>query len=77
MYNELREFDVSFCQKVDDFVVGCIFRCCPNLKTAKVFGCFGVGQVKVPKGKILIGVPNALGMQIEGVGEEDEGGRVV
>jgi DNA repair protein RAD7 len=38
----------------------------------KVFGNFGVKEVKVPKGKILIGVPNALGMQIEGT-EEDEG----
>jgi DNA repair protein RAD7 len=71
-YLELKEIDVSFCQAVNDFVVGCIFRSCPNLKTLKVFGNFGVRNVRVPKGKILIGVPNALGMQIEGT-EEDEG----
>ena len=71
-YLELQSLNVSFCQAVNDFVVGCIFRSCPNLKTLKVFGNFGVRDVKVPKGKILIGVPNALGMQIEGT-EEDEG----
>jgi DNA repair protein RAD7 len=71
-YLELKEIDVSFCQAINDFVVGCIFRSCPNLKTLKVFGNFGVRDIRVPKGKILIGVPNALGMQIEGT-EEDEG----
>jgi DNA repair protein RAD7 len=74
-YPELREIDLSFCQNVNDFVVGSIFRACPNLKTLKVFGNFGVRDVRVPKGKILIGVPNALGMQIEGTGEDD--GRVI
>lgn len=69
---DLTEMDISFCQSVNDFVVGCIFRSCPNLKTLKVFGCFGVRDVRVPKGKILIGVPTAQGMQIEGT-EEDEG----
>jgi DNA repair protein RAD7 len=71
-YPEMQEIDISFCQSVNDFVVGSIFRSCPNLKTLKVFGNFGVKGVRVPKGKILIGVPNALGMQIEGT-EEDEG----
>jgi DNA repair protein RAD7 len=71
-YPELLEIDISFCQTVNDFVVGSIFRSCPNLKTLKVFGNFGVREARVPKGKILIGVPNALGMQIEGT-EEDEG----
>jgi DNA repair protein RAD7 len=47
------------------------------LKTLKVFGNFGVKDVKVPKGRILIGVPNALGMQIEGTGEVDGEGRVI
>jgi DNA repair protein RAD7 len=69
-YRELKEMNVSFCTNVDDFVVGLIFKACPGLKTLKVFGCFGVKDVKVPKGRILIGVPNALGMQIEGVEEE-------
>jgi len=67
--------DVSFCQAVNDFVCGSIFRSCPKLKTLKVFGNFGVRDVRVPQGRILIGVPNALGMQIEGT--EDGEGRVI
>jgi len=74
-YPELQTMNLSFCQQVNDFVVGSIFRSCPNLKTLKVFGNFGVRDVKVPKGKILIGVPNALGMQIEGT--EDGEGRTI
>lgn len=66
VYPELLSIDVSFCWGVNDFVAGCIFRSCPQLKTLKVFGNFGVKDIKVPKGKILIGMPNALGMQIEG-----------
>ncbi|RFU26767.1 hypothetical protein B7463_g9576, partial [Scytalidium lignicola] len=65
-YPELKEMNMSFCQQVNDFVVGSIFRSCPNLKTLKVFGNFGVQDVKVPRGKILIGMPNAFGMHIEG-----------
>ena len=75
-YPELLEMNVSFCQSVNDFVVGCIFRSCPTLKTLKVFGNFGVRDVRVPRGKILIGVPNALGMQIEGV-DDDETGHII
>jgi DNA repair protein RAD7 len=74
-YPELEKMDLSFCQQVNDFIVGCIFRSCPNLKTLEVFGNFGVRDVRVPKGKILIGVPNALGMQIEGT--EDGEGRTI
>jgi DNA repair protein RAD7 len=74
-YLDLTEMNISFCQSVNDFVVGLIFRACPNLKTLKVFGNFGVKDVRVPKGKILIGVPNALGMQIEGT--DDGEGRIV
>lgn len=65
-YPELTELNVSFCQNVNDFVVGSIFRSCPKLKTLVVFGNFGVRDVKVPRGKILIGVPTAAGMRIEG-----------
>lgn len=71
VYPELKNIDVSFCWGVNDFVVGSIFRSCPKLKTMKVFGNFGVKNVKLPKGKILIGMPNAIGMQIEGDGEDD------
>lgn len=65
-YPDLEQMDVSFCQAVNDFIVGCIFRSCPRLRTLTVFGCFGVKDVKVPKGKMLIGTPNAVGMKIEG-----------
>ncbi|KAF4627014.1 hypothetical protein G7Y89_g11139 [Cudoniella acicularis] len=74
-YLELKMINLSFCQAVNDLVVGYIFRSCPNLKTLVVFGNFGVRDVRVPKGKILIGVPTALGMQIEGT--EDGEGRAV
>jgi DNA repair protein RAD7 len=76
-YPELREMNLSFCQSVNDFVVGSIYRACPNLKTLKVFGNFGVRDVRVPKGKILIGVPNALGMQIEGTEDGEGEGRII
>lgn len=72
-YLDLTFMNISFCQSVNDFVVGSIFRACPNIKTLVVFGNFGVRDVRVPKGKILIGVPTALGMQIEGMEDENEG----
>ncbi|ROW06112.1 hypothetical protein VMCG_04581 [Cytospora schulzeri] len=65
-YEDLRYLEISFCEQVTDFVVGCIFRSCPNLKELNVFGCMRVKDVRVPRGKILVGVPNALGMVIEG-----------
>ncbi|KAI0550806.1 hypothetical protein F4679DRAFT_541484 [Xylaria curta] len=66
-YPELRHLEISFCEEVDDLVVGCIFRSCPDLKEVNVFGCMKVKDVRVPRGKILVGVPNAVGMRIEGV----------
>ncbi|POS83085.1 hypothetical protein EPUL_005337, partial [Erysiphe pulchra] len=64
-YPDLEQMDISFCQAVNDFIVGCIFRSCPKLRILTVFGCFGVKDVKVPKGRVLIGTPNAVGMKIE------------
>ncbi|CAJ2507782.1 Uu.00g089680.m01.CDS01 [Anthostomella pinea] len=61
VYPQLSKLEISFCEEVTDFIVGSIFRCCPALKE------LNVKHVKVPKGRILVGVPNAIGMQIEGV----------
>ncbi|KAI1754556.1 hypothetical protein F4782DRAFT_492974 [Xylaria castorea] len=66
-YSQLRYLEISFCEDVNDFVVGSVFRSCPNLKEVNVFGCMKVKDVRVPRGKILVGVPNAVGMRIEGV----------
>ncbi|ORY71713.1 uncharacterized protein BCR38DRAFT_359406 [Pseudomassariella vexata] len=66
VYPDLLELEISFCENVTDFVVGSIFRSCPKLKELNVFGCMKVKEVRVPKGKILVGVPNAVGMIIEG-----------
>lgn len=65
-YDALTELEISFCEEVTDFIVGSIFRCCPNLKELNVFGCMRLKDVRVPRGKILVGMPNALGMVIEG-----------
>lgn len=65
-YPELKLLEISFCEEVTDFIVGSIFKSCPNLKELNVFGCMKVKDVRVPRGKILVGVPNALGMVIEG-----------
>jgi DNA repair protein RAD7 len=65
-YPELRYFNISFCAEVTDFVVGLIFRACPKLREMVVFGCMKVKAVRVPRGKILVGVPNAIGMRVEG-----------
>ncbi|KAM0335622.1 hypothetical protein ACHAQA_000671 [Verticillium albo-atrum] len=66
-YPKLEVLDMSFCGEVDDFVVGSVFRSCPALRQLKVFGCMKVtSQVKIPRGALLIGVPNAMGVEIEG-----------
>ncbi|RYO93350.1 hypothetical protein DL764_008000 [Monosporascus ibericus] len=65
-YPELVKLEISFCEQVTDFIVGCIFRACPKLRELNVFGCMKVKGVVVPKGRILVGVPNAIGMVIEG-----------
>ncbi|KAI5867293.1 RNI-like protein [Durotheca rogersii] len=66
VYPHLADLEISFCEEVTDFVVGSIFRSCPNLKKLNIFGCMRVKDVRVPKGRILVGMPNAIGMVIEG-----------
>ncbi|PKS05357.1 hypothetical protein jhhlp_008731 [Lomentospora prolificans] len=70
VYPKLEYLEVSFCGTVTDYIIEGIFKACPALKELVVFGCMLVrGLVKVPRGKLLIGVPNVRGMIIEG--EED------
>ncbi|KAI0112635.1 RNI-like protein [Hypoxylon sp. NC0597] len=66
IYPNLVDLELSFCEEVTDFIVGSIFRCCPKLWRLNVFGCMKLKEVRVPKGKILVGMPNAIGMVIEG-----------
>lgn len=67
-YAELRHLEISFCEKATDYTIENIFKTCPVLRELVVFGCLRVqGLVKVPNGKLLIGVPNVMGMIMEGV----------
>ncbi|KAK1829658.1 hypothetical protein QBC39DRAFT_356135 [Podospora conica] len=66
VYPELAKVEISFCEEVTDFIVGSIFRSCPKLRELNVFGCMKVKDVRVPRGRILVGVPNAMGMVIDG-----------
>ncbi|KAG7289609.1 hypothetical protein NEMBOFW57_005980 [Staphylotrichum longicolle] len=70
-YEAMEKLEISFCEEVTDFVVGSVFKSCPNLRELNVFGCMKVRDVRVPRGKILVGVPNAKGMVIEGDDEDD------
>ncbi|KAJ4256677.1 UV-damaged DNA-binding protein rad7 [Fusarium torreyae] len=65
-YPDLKELEISFCEEVTDFILGSIFRACPNIREVNVFGCMKVKNVRVPRGVILVGVPNAQGMVVEG-----------
>ncbi|OHF02788.1 hypothetical protein CORC01_01889 [Colletotrichum orchidophilum] len=65
-YRNLVKLEISFIEDVDDFVLGLIFRSCPNIREINVFGCMKVKDARVPRGKVLVGVPNAMGMVIEG-----------
>lgn len=66
-YPQLKKFEVSFCEEITDFIVGSIFRSCPNMRELNVFGCMQLKDVRVPRGTILVGMPNALGMVTEGL----------
>ncbi|CAK7273049.1 UV-damaged DNA-binding protein rad7 [Sporothrix epigloea] len=68
-YPALRHIDVSFCGEVTDNIVRNIFQCCPSLIRLVTTGCMLVTGVQVPHGRVLVGVPNALGMQTVGFEE--------
>lgn len=67
IYPDLKKLEISFCEEITDFILGCIFRACPNIREVNVFGCMKVKEVRVPRGVILVGVPNAQGMITEGM----------
>lgn len=66
-FPELLKLEISFCEEVTDFILGSIFRACPKIKEVNVFGCMKVKEARVPRGVIVVGVPNAQGMITEGV----------
>ncbi|KAK2608738.1 UV-damaged DNA-binding protein rad7 [Conoideocrella luteorostrata] len=66
VFPELRRLEISFCEEITDFLLGSIFRACPKIREVNVFGCMRVKEVRVPRGVILVGVPNAQGMITEG-----------
>ncbi|CAK7567564.1 MAG: UV-damaged DNA-binding protein rad7 [Sporothrix epigloea] len=68
-YPALRHIDVSFCGEVTDNIVHNMFQCCPSLNKLVTSGCMLVTGVQVPHGRVLVGVPNALGMQTVGFEE--------
>ncbi|OAA54317.1 DNA repair protein [Niveomyces insectorum RCEF 264] len=69
VYPALTRIEASFCEELTDYIVGCMFRCCPSLREVVTFGCMRVTGTQVPHGRVVVGVPNALGMQT--VGHED------
>jgi DNA repair protein RAD7 len=73
-YPELTHMNISFCNTVDAGIVRGIFAKCPSLKKLVAFGCFKILEhVEVPKGRLLVGVPNAQDA-IEQVGDDGMGG---
>lgn len=58
-YPNLRDLDLSFVSRVDDFVMTGIFKSCPKLEKLTVFACFSAKEVVIPQGIAVIGLPNA------------------
>lgn len=58
-YPCLRDIDLSFVTVVDDFIMTGIFKSCPYLSKLAVFACFKAGDVRIPTGVAVIGLPNA------------------
>ena len=58
-YTELKTINLTFCAGVETNVIKGIWACCPSIERVVAFGCFKVGDVEVPSGVALIGVPRA------------------
>ena len=65
-YPNLRNINISFLTKVDTAIVAGLFKSCPQLTKVIAFGCFNVTDVAVPRGVVLIGVPNAQDSIVQG-----------
>ena len=58
-YPHLKAINISFLTKIDTPILAGMFRVCPLLTKVTAFGCFNLGDIVVPKGVAVIGVPNA------------------
>lgn len=58
-FPQLKEIDLSFVGGVDTVVMAGIFRSCPKIVKVVAFGCFGIEDIVVPRGVVVIGVPRA------------------
>ena len=58
-YPNLKSINISFLTRIDTPILAGLFKACPSLKKVTAFGCFNVSDVVVPRGVLLIGVPNA------------------
>ncbi|KAM5451232.1 UV-damaged DNA-binding protein rad7 [Microsporum audouinii] len=58
-YALLKEVDLSFLTRVDDFIMGRLFQACPAVSKVIAFGCFNVVDVKAPANVALIGGLNS------------------
>jgi len=73
-YPNLETLNLSFCSTVEASTIRAIFKTCTSLQKLIAFGCFKILEhVTVPKGKLLVGVPNAQDA-IEQVGDDGFGG---
>lgn len=58
-YPNLKKINITFLTNIDTTIAAGIFKSCPQLTQLTAFGCFNVTGVIVPKGVVLVGVPNA------------------
>lgn len=58
-YPNLKDINIAFLTRIDTTILAGLFKSCPQLVKVTAFGCFSVTDAAVPKGVLLIGVPNA------------------
>lgn len=70
-YPCLKDINISFLTRIDTPVVAGMFRSCPDLIRMTAFGCFNMGDVAVPKGVAMVGLPNPQDSIVQGLGDYD------